>query len=135
MLPISEVPRAKMKVSGWHFLFSVTPFSVDPPTVTISMAWHGHGHGGMSMGTCKVKVPEEEEEEPMRSLSPERPFVPWDESEDPDPEEEPEEDDPRPGKSWRSSTLVGAVRAEVVRAKRTREYFILTEVRRNRMNE
>ena len=68
------------------------------------------------------EVPEEEsEEESMRSLSPERPFVPWEESEDPD------EPDPRPGKSWRSSTLVGAVRAEVVRARRTREYLILTD--------
>ena len=57
------------------------------------------------------EVPEEEsEEEPMRSLSPERSFVPWEESEDSDPEEE--LDDPRPGKSWRSSTLVGAVRAD-----------------------
>lgn len=66
-------------------------------------------------------VPEEESEEPMRSLSPERPFDPWEESEDPE-----EPDDPRPG-NWRSSTLVGAVRAEVVRARRTREYFILTK--------
>lgn len=72
------------------------------------------------------EVPEEEsEEEPMRSLSPERPFVPWVESEDADPEDEP--DDPRPGKSWRSSTLVGAVRAVVVSARRTREYLILTD--------
>lgn len=72
------------------------------------------------------EVPEaESEEEPMRSLSPERSFVPWEESEDPDPEEE--LDDPRSGKSWRSSTLVGAVRAEVVRARRTREYLILTD--------
>lgn len=39
MLPISEVPRAKMNVNGWHCLFSVTSFSVllPPLPVVVSM--------------------------------------------------------------------------------------------------
>lgn len=49
-----------------------------------------------------------------------------DEGEVPGEEDSEEPDDPRPGKSWRSSTLVGAVRAEVMKVRRTWEYFILT---------